>query len=195
MQDFTDFYEFRAAALLKTGDARRVHVMGVESEIIKLSERWGADTHTCRVAALLHDVTKCLAPEEQLQLCEKYGIIVGMEEKADPGLLHSATGAEVARSVFGASEEVCEAIRCHTTGKPYMNLLEKLLYLSDYIEPSRSFDKVHEVRSLAYVNLDDCLLLGFDLEIKLNIKKGRVIHPATLHARNALLFERKGIRS
>ena len=188
---FNSFEEFRAAAILRTGERRRAHVLGTEAEIIKLAERWGADVHICRIAALLHDVTKCLSNEENLQLCKKYGIVIGMEERIDPGLLHPLTGAAVALGKFGVPQEIYDAINCHTTGKPNMTLLDKMLYLSDYIEPGRAFEKVEEIRKIAYENVDDALLFGFDLEIKLNVKKGRVIHPATLHARNSLLFERK----
>ena len=148
-------------------DERRIaHVAGCESEAIELARRWGEDPETAAEAGILHDITKRLSHEEQLNLCEKYAIICDSAERVTPKLLHAKTGAAVARERFGVRDAVYEAIRWHTTGKPDMTLLEKIIYLADYIEPTRDFPGVDTLRELAYEDLDRALLLGLQMTIE-----------------------------
>ena len=125
---------------------RIAHVAGCESEAVKLAMRWGEDPETAAEAGILHDITKKLNFEEQLILCGKYGIINDNLELGSPKLLHAKTGAALARDLFGVSDRVYNAIRWHTTGKPDMTLLEKIIYLADYIEPTRDFPGVEKLR-------------------------------------------------
>ena len=127
---------------------RIAHVSGVESQAVMLAMHWGEDPDTAAIAGILHDITKAMNREKQLKLCKKYDMICDDDELARPSLLHAKTGAEVAKDCFGVSEPVYEAIRWHTTGKPDMSLLEKIIYLADYIEPARGFDGVEELRAL-----------------------------------------------
>ncbi len=152
-------------------DARRfTHILGCEETAAKLARRYGARELYARAAGILHDVTKCLKEKEQLQLCEKYGIMLDIVEKQNPKLLHAKTGAAVAAAEFKAPEEICSAIRWHTTGRAGMTLLEKIIYLADYIEPGRKFEGVDRLRRLAEEDLDRAVLLG--LEMSLSYVKG-----------------------
>ena len=110
-------------------------------------------------------MTKNLGYDEQLILCEKYGIILDKSQRDNPKLLHAITGAAMAMEVFGVSEEISQAIRWHTTGKPDMSILEKIVYLADYIEPTREFDGLEELRELSYKNLDKALALGLQMSL------------------------------
>ena len=148
-------------------DERRIaHVAGCESEAIELARRWGEDPETAAEAGILHDITKRLSHEEQLNLCEKYDIICDSAERVTPKLLHAKTGAAVAKELFGVRDPVYEAIRWHTTGKADMTLLEKIIYLADYIEPTRDFPGVDALRELAYEDLDRAMLLGLQMTIE-----------------------------
>ncbi len=155
----------REKAYTMLDDRRIAHVAGCESEAVRLAKHWGEDPEIAAESAILHDITKRLSEEEQLQLCKKYGIILDSAERKMPKLLHARTGAEVARDLFGISDSVYSAIRWHTTGKPDMTLLEKILYIADYIEPTRDFTGVDMVRELAYSDLDRALLLGLKMTI------------------------------
>ena len=102
-------------------------------------------------------------------------------------LLHSKTGAAIARHVFGEPEEVCNAIYWHTTGKADMDLLSKILYLADYIEPSRApFEGLEELRRRAYTDMDKALLLGCEMTIEDMEERGVPVHTNTLQARDFL---------
>ena len=179
--------DLRCASLSMVKAKRIPHIKGCEEEAVRLAERWGADPHLARRAGILHDCTKYLELDEQLALCEKYHVPLDELERVAVKLLHAKTGAAIARHVFGEPEAVCDAIYWHTTGKADMNLLSKVLYLADYIEPSREdFDGLAELRRLAYTDLDKALLLGCELTIADMEERGVPVHSNTLQARNYL---------
>ena len=142
------------------------HVAGCESEAVMLAKRWGEDPDLAATAGILHDITKKQSFEDQLNLCEKYGIILDNAERETPKLLHARTGAALARDLFGISPAVYDAIRWHTTGKPDMTMLEKIIYLADYIEPTRDFPGVEDLRELAYKDLDAAMELGLRMSLE-----------------------------
>ena len=119
---------------------------------------------------------------EQLRLCAKYGIIPDELERENGKLLHAKTGAAVARFEFGSDDEVVEAIRWHTTGRPNMTTLEKVLYMADYMEPTRDFPGVEELRRLAYEDLDRAMVLGFEMSLEDILSRGETPHKNTLAA-------------
>ena len=145
---------------------RIAHTAGCEHEAVQLAKLWGEDPEKAAVAGILHDSTKNLSYDEQLILCDKYGIILDNAQKGNPKLLHAITGAALAKDLFGVSEEISQAIRWHTTGKPDMNTLEKIIYLADYIEPTRDFEGVERLRELAHEDLDAALALGLEMSLE-----------------------------
>ncbi len=176
----------RPVALSCLKHKRIPHVLGTEQEAIRLAERYGADVEKARVAALLHDCTKRLDMAEQLSLCRRYGLELDELERQALKLLHARTGAEIARDVFGVDGEIYSAIRWHTTGRANMTLLEKIIYLADYIEPSRDFPGVDKLRGVCYKDLNAGLLLGLEMTIQEMTDMGNPVHRATLEARDAL---------
>lgn len=178
--------QLRAAALSYLKNKRIPHVLGTEQEAVRLAERYGADVEKARVAALLHDCTKKLNMEEQLTLCEQYGIELDALEQKALKLLHAKTGAEIARDVFGVDDEIYRAIWWHTTGHANMTLLEKIIYLADYMEPTRDFPGVEDLRKACYEDLDKGLLLGLEMSIEEMTAMGNPVHHATVEARDAL---------
>ena len=183
--------QLRCVALTMLAHSRIPHVLGTEETAAKLARRWGADEEEARRAALLHDCTKKESREQQLALCRQYHIDVEKPEKLETKLFHAITGAAVAEQVFGLSPAAVSAIRWHTTGKPDMTLLEKIIYLADYIEPTRDFCDLTELRRLAFTDLDRAMLLGFTMAVDDLRKKGMVVHPDSVRARDYL----KGIMS
>lgn len=161
---------------------RVAHTAGCEQEAVQLAQRWGENPESAAVAGILHDITKNLGYDEQLILCEKYGIILDIAEKKNPKLLHAITGAAKARELFGVSDAVYEAIRWHTTGKPDMTTLEKILYLADYIEPTREFEGLEKLRSLAYEDLNKAMALGLEMSLEEIRRQNVEPHRASLEA-------------
>jgi len=161
-----ELYWLRPKAYKMLKPNRVAHVAGVESEAVRLAQFWGEDAENAAEAGILHDITKKLELNDQLILCEKYGIINDNVEKENVKLLHAKTGAELARERFNISDEVYNAIRWHTTGKPDMTLLEKIIYIADYIEPNRDFEGVDKLRELAYEDLDKAMELGLSMSLE-----------------------------
>ncbi len=184
--------ELRACSYSMIKAKRIAHVQGTEGEAARLARRWGADEEHARRAAILHDCTKYLDMEEQLQLCRKYGIVLDDLEQQAVKLLHAKTGACVARDVYGVSGDIYNAIFWHTTGKADMSLLEKILYIADYMEPTRDFPGVERLRALAYEDLDAAVCLGCEMSIEEMAERGLPVHPNTVKARDWLKTHRKG---
>lgn len=174
--------KLRPVALSFLKHKRIPHVLGTEQEAIRLALRYGADVQKARVAALLHDCTKKLDMEEQLALCRQYGIRLDELEQRALKLLHAKTGAAIARDLFGVDDEIYSAIYWHTTGHANMTLLEKIMYLADYIEPTRNFPGVNELRAACNESLDKGLRMGLEMTIQEMHDRGNPVHSATLEA-------------
>lgn len=170
----------KAYAYLKP--KRVAHVAGCENEAVMLAVYWGEDPEKAAEAAILHDIGKKISFEEQLQICEKYGMINDHDELASPQILHAKTGAAIARDVFGADDDVAGAIRWHCTGKPDMTMLEKIIWLADYIEPNRDFPGVEKIRKLAYEDIDAALAKALGMSLAFIRAKGRQPHSDTVEA-------------
>ena len=178
--------QLRPIALSYLKAKRCAHVLGTAATAVKLAEKYGADVHRAEVAGLLHDCTKKLSMPEQLALCEKYGIALDELEKKALKLLHAKTGAALARDVFGVDDEIYNAILWHTTGKPDMTVLEKVIYLADFIEPTRDFPGVDALRRTVWEDLDRGLLMGLEMTVEEMEEMGNPIHVNTLAARDYL---------
>lgn len=161
---------------------RIAHVVGCESEAVMLAKTWGEDPDTAATAGILHDITKRFRGEEQLNLCRKYGIVYDEAEEKNPIILHARTGAAMAGELFHVSEEIRDAIRWHTTGKPDMTTLEKILYLADFIEPTRDFPGLDELRTLCYKDLDAAMALALSLSLGDIRRRGLDVYKDTLDA-------------
>ena len=182
--------ELRAVSASMVKSKRIPHIRGTEETAAHLARRWGADENAARQAAILHDCTKYYTLPQQLTTCAKYGILLDDIERKTLPLLHAKSGAALARYVFGMPEAVSEAIRWHTTGKADMTLLEKILYIADYAEPTRKYSWAAELRELIETDLDAAVLRGLEITIEHTGREGGPIHYRTLEARDWLLAER-----
>ena len=161
---------------------RVAHVLGCRDTAVKLAERWGADVNDAARAGILHDITKALDGPLQLTLCEAYGKILSDFSRKYPKTLHALTGSLVAERVFGENEAVVSAICHHTTGKADMNLLEKIIYVADYMEPCRHFPGVEKLRELAYSDIDAALKLGLEMTLAHLANLGDEVSPESREA-------------
>lgn len=139
---------------------RFVHTLNVACTAANLAMCYGADIDQADAAGLLHDCAKCMNLGKMLKLCDKADLELSEFEKNSASLLHSKAGAVLAASKYGIrDEDILNAIRYHTTGRPGMSLLEKIIFVSDYIEPGRdSAPNLPLVRKLAFESIDDCVL-------------------------------------
>ncbi len=136
------------------------HTMGVMYTAAALAMRHGADIQQTLTAGLLHDCAKCLSDDEKKKLCEKYNLSVSEAEQENPSLLHARLGACLAWNKYKVRDrDVLRAIASHTTGRPGMSLLDKIVYIADYIEPGRKeLPNMAHIRALAFDDIDECLM-------------------------------------
>ncbi|MCC8162914.1 MAG: bis(5'-nucleosyl)-tetraphosphatase (symmetrical) YqeK [Lachnospiraceae bacterium] len=141
-------------------DSRYEHTLGVMYTSASLAMRYGYDIDKALLAGLMHDCAKCMPNAKKLKTAEKNGLEISELERKNPFMLHAKVGELLARKKYDIDDkDVLGAIRWHTTGKPDMTLLEKIVYVADYIEPKREkAPNLKEIRQLAFVDLDQALL-------------------------------------
>jgi len=172
--------------------ARFRHCREVSQTAVRLAERWDANIEKARIAGILHDCARCLHGEELLKTAHYYGMTPNEFELVQPALIHAPLGAIIAQRRFGILDsEILQAIRRHTTGSAGMTLLDKIIYLSDCIEPGRSFSGARKMRDLALANLDVAVISAYEQSIHYVMANGGVLHPFTVEGRNSLLMEMK----
>lgn len=165
----------------KLDEERYMHTLGVEYTAASLAMRYGCNIMKARLAGLLHDCAKGIDKSEYIEICEKYNITVNEAEHKNPGLLHAKLGGFFAMKKYHVTDnEIIDAIICHTTGKPDMSLLEKIVYVADYIEPGRrELNDIDEIRALAFTDLDKALLMILKATVDHIRTKGYAIDPLT----------------
>lgn len=138
---------------------RYEHTLGVAYTASALAMRYEYDIYTAQLAGLLHDCAKCIPDSKKLLLCEKHNISLTDVEKRNPALIHAKLGAFLAMHKYHVTNmDVINSILNHTTGRPCMTMLDKIIYVADYIEPCR--DKAPElayIRKLAFTDIDEAL--------------------------------------
>lgn len=181
---------------------RRInHIEGVAeaAESIRSRHFPNVSAEEAQLASYMHDFTKEYTTEQHFEIFEKYGVALNECEQSSSKLYHSISAWSLAKNVYRLSENVCSAIRYHTTGRANMNDLEKIIYLADFIEKNRTFMSCVDVRDTYNIltkrnhptAVDSALLYSFDLTINELIEDKKLIHQDTVNARNYLIM--KGI--
>ncbi|MCI7323331.1 MAG: bis(5'-nucleosyl)-tetraphosphatase (symmetrical) YqeK [Lachnospiraceae bacterium] len=173
--------EIRKKLKKELDKARYEHTMGVMYTAGSLAMAHGYDYQKAMVAGLLHDCGKCLPTSEKISLCEKHHILITPVERENPGLLHAKAGMVLAEENYGVTDpEILHAIKVHTTGEPNMNMLDKIIYVADYIEPLRcEAPRLDVIRQIAFSDLNQCVAeILYDTLHYLSGRKGS-IDPST----------------
>lgn len=181
--------------LQSLSERRYQHSLGVAEMAVKLAKRYDADREKAFLAGLVHDCAKEIPLEEAVSMLqEKYHVTPDAMSLQSPRLLHGILGACIAQSRLGIYDpEILDAIRYHTTGKAKMNLLSRIIYIADYIEPNRAYRDVEYLRDLTFENLEEAMLFAVDFTVRDLVEKGKTIHPDTIHLRNDLLVQKEAL--
>lgn len=163
---------------------RFIHTQGVMYTATALAMCHDADLAKAQVAGLLHDCAKCIPTVKKLKICKKNGISLTSWEEKNEALLHAKVGVYIARKKYGITDqEILSAVRYHTTGRPNMTTLEKIIYIADYIEPKRFKAKnLPLVRHLAFQNLDETMYVILRDTLAYLNTAGNTMDPATAKA-------------
>lgn len=172
-------------------EKRYTHSVGVMEMAAKLAEIYGADVETAKLAGILHDIAKEMSSEEKLKYVKENNIIINEVERINTPILHGKIGADIAKKKYGINEQVQRAIEYHTTTNPNMDLISKIVYVSDKIELNRKsedYDIKYE-RELALKDIDKTIIYIIDSNIKSLLNKGKLIEAEMIETRNKLLIE------
>ena len=198
--------ELRDKIIFSMSEKRAIHTVAVEAMAIRLGKLYAPEKlHVLRASALLHDVTKEKKTDEQLVLCHKYGVKISEIDLYSPKTFHARTAAALIPTEYPefADDEVINAVRWHTTGHKGMTITEKIIYLADYIDESRTFDDCVTLRNRFWdaepekmsadereAHLREILILSYDMTIKNLIEENSPVASDTIDARNELICER-----
>lgn len=144
----------------KISEKRFEHSLGVEYTAACMAMVFGEDVDKARLAGLLHDCAKGLPAKEKLEKARKHGLPVSSFEERNPDMLHAKLGSFYARYKYDVTDqEILDAITYHTTGRPNMSMLEKIIFVADYIEPNRKMIRdMEEIRKEAFSDIDKCVI-------------------------------------
>lgn len=173
--------KIRRKLIAELDKERYEHTLGVMYTAASMAMCHGEDVEQALLAGLLHDCAKCIPGENKIKMCEKYHLNVSEVERENPSLLHAKLGAFLAAKKYHIEDkEIINAIASHTTGHPHMTLLEKIIYIADYIEPGRpELANMEEVRHLAFRNIDECLYRILEDSLEYLNRLSKPIDPMT----------------
>ncbi len=174
-------------------ERRYLHSLGVAKAAVELATLYGADVKKAELAGLLHDCAKEMSLKEMREWARKANYQLDSEVFYSRNLLHGPAGAAIAKFVYHIEDnEILEAIFSHTFGNMRMTLLEKIVFVSDFIEPGRQFPGVNNLRKIATTDLNRAVLATFDSTINHLLDDEEFIYILTIQSRNALLREIRG---
>lgn len=178
MQEFKQIQEKLKITL---DEPRYEHTLGVMYTAGCMAMAFSFDVKLAMLAGLLHDCAKCMSHEERLLLCNTYNVAVTDSELKNKALLHAKAGAILAKIEYDiTNEDILHAIAVHTTGEPDMNILDKITFIADYIEPGRDkAPNLDYVRKLAYQDLDACMAQILSDTLEYLHSRGGEIDPTT----------------
>lgn len=171
-------------------EKRFKHTEGVVERAIEYAEIYGIDIQKVKYAALAHDMTKEIPKEESYKLLEEYGVELNDVEKINFKTVHSKLGAAIAKNKYDLSDDIVDAIKYHTTGRPDMTTLEKIIYLADTTEKNRKYDSKHddltleELVNLIKEDIDKGLDYVLTWSLKSILDRNICIHLDTVKAYN-----------
>ena len=180
----------------RMGQRRYIHSVNVAESAVELARHYGADEEKAEIAGILHDSCKEIPKDEMLQIMAQGGIILDAVEQGTSKLWHPIAGSVYARDTLGIKDEdIINAIRYHTTGRAGMSLLEKVIFIADFISAERDYDGVDIMREKAFECLEDAMLFGLQFTITDLAKRKMTIHSNALACYNdvVICLEKKGL--
>ena len=186
--------EIKKLLFSRLKESRYIHSLNVAESAADLAEIYGADKEKCYTAGLLHDITKNAGEKEHLELFALAGIELSPDEAVNKKLWHAMSGAEYIKHILKIDdEEIYLAVRYHTTGRAGMSLIEKIIYIADFVSAERDYDDVNIMRALAVQSLESAMLYALRYTIPDLIKKGQTVHKDSLELYNELILKGRNV--
>lgn len=172
-------------------ERRYEHTLGVMNTALLLARQYGADEKKAELSAIFHDYAKYRPLDEMKKIILQENMPAELLNHS-PELWHAPVGAYLVKKEAGiGDEDILNAIRYHTTGRAGMTLLEKIIFLADYIEPGRNFPGVEEVRFLAKEDLDLAIIKALQNTVSYLLENNQPVYPDTIYTYNDLVMKRR----
>ncbi len=173
------------------GERRYNHCVNVSAEAVRLAEKYGADADKAAVAGILHDITKEMDFEKQLQIIDSGDIILTDVEKRTNKLWHAISGSVYIQKELGIDDkDIINAVRYHTTGRANMSLLEKVIFLADFTSAERDYPDVDVIRQKADISLEEGMLYGIQFTLERLLERQGLLSTDAIDAYNEILLNR-----
>ncbi|MGN0502364.1 MAG: bis(5'-nucleosyl)-tetraphosphatase (symmetrical) YqeK [Ruminococcus sp.] len=181
--------EYKKLIKSMMSENRYNHCVNVSKEAVKLAKRYGGDEEKAAIAGILHDITKEIPKEEQLQIMLDSGIILDDIQKNAPKLWHGISGSVYIKNHLDIDDEdILNAICYHTTGRAGMSLLEKIIFVADFTSEERTYKGVATMRKKSRKSLEDAMLYGFKFTFSDLSSRELAIHPDELACYNEIVL-------
>lgn len=181
MKQYREVYE---EVIKRLSEYRVYHSECVAKRCVELAKVYKVDKEAAQLIGIVHDIAKEIPNDEKIKYCEEHNLSIDEIERENPGLLHGKIGADIAKREFGFSEDLCSAIKYHTTGKANMSLLDKILYVADMTSDDRKFEEKNYIIELGNKNIDECVKYILKIGIAGRIEQDRKIHLNSIIALN-----------
>ncbi len=172
-------------------EERYEHSIRTSIKAVELAKRWNENEKIAEITALAHDMAKEMTKEQYIEYAKKHEINLSKEDILIGVNLHGIIAAKMCKEKYVFSEEMCSAIKYHTTGRVNMTLLDKIIYVADKIEDGREYEGIEELRKLAFIDLDEVILQIINYNIQKSIKQEKYIHSLSVMARNEIMKNKK----
>ena len=182
--------DYKAIIRSMMGDYRYTHSVNVAAEADELARLYGEDEHKAYVAGILHDITKEIPKEEQLQIIREGGIILDGVQQNAPKLWHSISGSVYVLRLGIEDEDIINAIRYHTTGRAGMSRLEKIIFIADFTAAERSYPGVETMREKSRQSLEEAMLFAMQFTLSDLSRRELAIHPDEVHCYNEIVLNK-----
>lgn len=184
MKSFKEVYD---EVEKRVSSQRLYHSKCVAIRCVELADKYGIDKDAAKMVGIVHDIAKEMPNDLKIKYCEEHGLEIDDVEKVNPGLLHGKIGAHIAKTEFGYSEDLCSAVKYHTTGKEKMSKLDKILYVADMSSQDRNFADKDYIIELADRDLDECVKYILKTGISELLERNKKIHLNSVKALNYLI--------
>lgn len=172
-------------------EKRYKHSQGVAKRAEELALIYGQDPKIAKLIGIAHDIAKEMPKEDAIKYAEENGIVFDKIEENEPGLWHSKLGANIAVKKFGFTNEMAQAILYHTTGNVNMSIIDKIIYVADKTDETRTYEQLEEGIKISNQDLEEGVLFCAKRAINYSMQKITLIHPDTIELINQIIMNRR----
>jgi len=182
--------EIREVVKSKLTEKRFYHSECVAARAVEYAKIYGVDEEKARIAGICHDIAKDIPKEDRIKLAEEDGVELDEFEKENTSLIHGKHGAIIAKRDFGCTDDICQAIKWHTTGHENMTMLDKIIFMADATGEDRHYSNTEELYELTKTDIDKAMIELIKVSLIDVMEHEKILHPESIKTYNYLIKNR-----